>query len=85
MQDIGSFSALEQQYPSVFRELRSVAPRATALSFAALLLHPELQSSGYRLETLVHLAWYLGNTTNRLKQKCGSACKKNPLIGVIGA
>jgi hypothetical protein len=68
-QNTGAFEDLGKQYKGTFSVLESSDPLATALSFAALLLNENLQSSTYRIETLVNLALALGSDKNRLKQK----------------
>lgn len=68
-QDTGSFAALEQQYRRAFSVIRAHDPLASALSFSALLLDPDLQSSGYRLQNLVHLAFCFGSGSQKLKQR----------------
>ena len=68
-QNTGAFEDLRKQYKSTFDVIESSDPLATALSFAALLLNENLQSSTYRIETLVNLALALGRDKNRLRQK----------------
>jgi hypothetical protein len=51
-----TIESLARSHPRVVRELRNREPVATAASFAALLISPELQANCYRLEYLVHLA-----------------------------
>ena len=68
-QNTGVFEDLRKQYKGTFADLESSDPLATALSFAALLLNENLQSSTYRIETLVNLALALGRDKKRLKQK----------------
>ena len=68
-QNTGAFEDLRKQYKRTFSVLESSDPLATALSFAALLLNENLQSSTYRIETLVNLALALGRGKNRLKQR----------------
>ena len=68
-QNSGSFRQLRAQYKGVFATLEESDPLATALSFAALLLNENLQSSTYRIETLVNLAISLGRGNNKLKQR----------------
>ncbi|MFA8388359.1 MAG: hypothetical protein ACEPO2_22305 [Pelagibaca sp.] len=68
-QNSGSFRQLKTQYKGAFATLEGSDPLATALSFAALLLNENLQSSTYRIETLVNLAMSLGRGKNRLKQR----------------
>lgn len=68
-QNSGSFRDLRAQYKSTFATLEGSDPLATALSFAALLLNENLQSSTYRIETLVSLALSLGRGKKRLKQR----------------
>jgi hypothetical protein len=48
--------SLAKSHPTLITGLRSLAPVATAASFAGLLTAPELQANCYRLEYLVHLA-----------------------------
>ena len=69
IQNSGSFRELRSQYKNIFSTLEESDPLATALSFAALLLNENLQSSTYRIETLVNLAMSLGRGKNRLKQR----------------
>lgn len=68
-QNTGSFDDLRKQYKSTFAVLEGSDPLATSVSFAALLLNKNLQSSTYRIETLVNLALSLGRSKNRLKQR----------------
>lgn len=68
-QNSGSFRQLRTQYQGAFATLEGSDPLATALSFAALLLNENLQSSTYRIETLVNLAMALGRGKTRLKQR----------------
>ncbi|WP_144430651.1 hypothetical protein [Jannaschia donghaensis] len=68
-QNTGAFKDLRKQYKGTFAALESSDPLATALSFAALLLNENLQSSTYRIETLVNLALAFGRGKTRLKQK----------------
>ena len=64
-----SFGDLRKQYKSTFTALENSDPLATALGFSALLLNKNLQSSTYRIETLVNLALSLGRGKKRLKQR----------------
>lgn len=68
-QNSGSFEDLRKQYQGTFSALEGSDPLATALSFSAILLNQNLQSSTYRIESLVKLAMSLGRGTNRLKQR----------------
>lgn len=68
-QNTGAFEDLRKQYKGTFIDLERSDPLATALSFAALLLNENLQSSTYRIETLVNLALTLGREKDRLKQR----------------
>ena len=51
-----SIESLAASHPRLVPELRSREPVASAASFAALLIAPELQANCFRLEYLVHLA-----------------------------
>src|SRR4051812_44096573 len=51
-----SIESLTASHPRLVAELRSREPVGTAVSFAALLVAPELQANCLRLEYLVHLA-----------------------------
>jgi len=68
-QNTGSFEELRSQYRSTYSALEGSDPFATALSFSALLLNPNLQSSTYRIETLVNLSMSLGRSKAKLKQR----------------
>jgi hypothetical protein len=68
-QNTGSFKDLRTQYKSTFAALKGSDPLATALSFASLLLNRNLQSSAYRIETLVNLALSLGRDRKSLRPR----------------
>lgn len=68
-QNSGSFKDLRTQYKSTFSALKGSDPLATALSFASLLLNGNLQSSTYRIETLVNLAFSLGCDRKSLRPR----------------
>jgi hypothetical protein len=68
-QNTGSFNDLRTQYKSTFATLESSDPLATALTFASLLLNENLQSSTYRIETLVNLALSLGRDRKSLRER----------------
>ena len=51
-----SIQSVADSHPRLIAEFRKLDPIATAASFAALLIAPELQANCYRLEYLVHLA-----------------------------
>lgn len=68
-QNSGLFENLRKQYKSTFAVLEDSDPLATAFSFSALLLKENLQSSTYRIETLLNLALSLGRGKKKLKQR----------------